>query len=282
MSSPEPVVSVVMSVFNGERFVRQAISSIFAQRLGALELIVIDDGSDDRTAEIIEAMDDPRLRFVSRRHTGLSAALNAAVSLARAPLIARMDVDDVADPRRLELQLAFLEAHPDVGLLGTAVRLTDYHGSDLGVWRPPTADADIRRRMIRSNQFAHPTIVFRKSLFESIGGYREDMPLAQDYDLWLRMLTRCMAANLGDPLLLRRLGPAQFGTVPETRQIRWALRARLGALRRGDFPLRDAMGLARPLMAAAMPGPLRQFLRRFVPGTAHAATQSNSPDPSAD
>jgi hypothetical protein len=193
-----------------------------------------------------------------------------------------MDADDVADPRRLELQLAFLGAHPDVGLCGTAARLTDYGGRDLGVWRPPTEDADIRRRMIRANQFAHPTVVFRKSLFESVGGYREDMPLAQDYDLWLRLLTRCRGANLSDPLLLRRLGPGQFGTAAETRQIRWALRARLGALRRGDFPLRDAAWLVRPLVAAAVPGSVRQFLRRFVPGAAPAALGSKPADPPAD
>jgi glycosyltransferase involved in cell wall biosynthesis len=282
MSPPEPVVSVVMSVFNGERFVHEAVSSILAQRIGALELVVIDDGSNDRTPEILEAIVDSRLRFVRRSHAGLSAALNTGIALARAPLIARMDADDVADPRRLERQVAYLEAHPDVGLLGTAVRLTDYSGSDLGVWRPSSADADIRRRMIRSNQFAHPTVIFRKSLFESIGGYREDMPLAEDYDLWLRILTQCRGANLCDPLLLRRLGPGQFGTASETRQIRSALRAHLRALRRGDFPLHDATKLMRPLVAAAMPGPLRQFLRRFVPGTAQAATRWNSVDPPAD
>jgi hypothetical protein len=175
--------------------------------------------------------------------------------------------------------LALLESHPDVGLCGTAVRLTDYGGGDLGLWRPPAVDADIRRQMIRANQFAHPTVVFRKSLFESIGGYREDMPLAQDYDLWLRMLNRCRGANLSEPLLLRRLAPGQFGTASETRQIRWALRARLGALRRGDFPLRDAAGLVRPLVAAALPGPLRQFLRRFVPGAAQAAIRSGRMTP---
>ena len=93
----------------------------------------------------------------------------------------------------------------------------------------------------------------QKAAFLAAGGYREDMPFAQDYDLWLRMVARFEAANLEEVLLVRRVGPDQFGTARETRQIRWSLRARLDALKRGDYPARDALGLLRPLVAAALP-----------------------------
>ena len=271
----EPLVSVVMSVYDGERFLPAALASILAQTLRRLELIVVDDGSTDRSAEILAAVDDPRVVVLRRPHAGLAPALNAAIARARAPLIARMDADDVSDPDRLERQYQYLLGHERVGLLGTAVRLEDFAGRDLGTWRPPTEDADIRRRIIRSNPFAHPSVMFRRTVFEAAGGYRADMPVAQDYDLWLRMLTRARGANLARALLLRRLGPGQFGTPAETRQIRWALKARVAALRRGDYPAWQAAYLLRPLVAAALPGSLRQAVRRILPGTAGVATQAN-------
>jgi glycosyltransferase involved in cell wall biosynthesis len=262
-----------MSVRNGERFLRSAIDSILGQTLDRIELIVIDDGSSDGSPEILAGIDDPRCRTLRQEHAGLAAALNKGIRKARAGLIARMDCDDEAAPERLERQFEYLRVHPDVGLLGTAGTLVDEAGTEVGEWRPPVDDESIRRRMIRRNQFMHPSVMLRKSIFEAVGGYREDMPRAQDYDLWLRMLARTRGANLPEPLLRRRLGPTQFGTAAETRQIRWGLVARFGALRRGDFPWRDATGLVRPAIAAITPGPLRQWVRRRLPGTSEVAVR---------
>jgi glycosyltransferase involved in cell wall biosynthesis len=269
----DPLVSVVMSVHNGERFLQAAIESILQQTLDRIELIVIDDGSSDGSPGILAGIDDPRFRTRRQEHAGLAAALNAGIREARADLVARMDCDDESEPRRLERQLEYLRDHPAVGLLGTAGTLVDEADVEVGEWRPPGDDASIRRTMIRRNQFMHPSVMLRKSVFEAVGGYREDMPRAQDYDLWLRMLAHTRGANLPEPLLRRRLGPSQFGTAAETLQIRWGLFARFGALRRGDFPWRDATGLVRPAIAAMTPGPLRQWLRRRLPGTSEVAVR---------
>jgi glycosyltransferase involved in cell wall biosynthesis len=262
-----------MSVHNGERFLRAAIESILQQTLDRIELIVIDDGSSDGSPGILAGVEDPRVRTIRREHAGLAAALNTGIREARADLVARMDCDDESEPRRLERQLEYLRDHPAVGLLGTAGTLVDEADVEVGEWRPPGDDASIRRTMIRRNQFMHPSVMLRKSVFEAVGGYREDMPRAQDYDLWLRMLAHTRGANLPEPLLRRRLGPSQFGTAAETIQIRWGLVARFGALRRGDFPWRDATGLVRPAIAAITPGPLRQWLRRRLPGTSGVAVR---------
>lgn len=266
-----PLVSVVMSVYNGEQFLRDACDSILAQSLSHFELIVVDDGSTDGTADLLGGIADPRVRTIARRHAGLAAALNAGVAEARADLIARMDADDVAAPDRLRLQHQFLLDHPRVALVGTAARIVDYAGTELDLWRPPCDHATIRRRMIGANQFGHGSVMFRRTAFDAAGGYREDMPRAQDYDLWLRLLPRVETANLDQVLMTRRVGPDQFGTSAETEQIRWALRARIRALRRGDFPAHYALGLLRPMTAAITPGPLRQFVRRCLPGSAEAA-----------
>ncbi len=258
-----PSVSVVMAVRDGDRFLEKAVRSILSQSLRNYELIIVDDGSEDRTSEILDRFGDTRLKIVTQPGRGLAAALNRGVSLARASLVARMDADDVAMPARLEKQLNFMEANPEVGLLGTATTLIDEEGNVLGNWSAPDSDRRIKKALIRANQFAHPTVMFRKTLFEAAGGYT-DMPFAQDYDLWLRMASLCKMANLVEPLLLRRETAEQFGSRRESRQIRGAMRARIGAVRRGDYSPLAARHLIKPAVASLMPGHVRQFARRVT------------------
>src|SRR3989442_2227324 len=119
-----------MSVHNGVPWVRDAVASVLAQTAGDLELIVIDDGSTDTTREILARVRDPRVRVEHQTRAGLTRALNHALALARAPLVARLDADDLALPERLERQLAFLAAHAEVGLLGTGAREVDEGGRE--------------------------------------------------------------------------------------------------------------------------------------------------------
>lgn len=257
-----PDVSVVMAVRNGERFLEKAVRSILAQTLTNLELIVIDDGSQDRTPEILDRFGDARMRVLTQPARGLADALNRGVSLARAGLIARMDADDVAMPDRLREQFAFMQDHPQTGLLGTSTMVIDEEGSLLRQWTPPTSHREIRGALIRANQFAHSSVMFRKQVFDAVGGY-SDMPFAQDYDLWLRMATHCEVANLPGALVQRRETAGQFGTVRETEQIRWATRARLAALRRGGYSPLAARHIIKPAFASVMPGPARELARRL-------------------
>lgn len=265
VSSPAetPDVSVVMAVKDGERYVEKAIRSILGQTFEKFELIVIDDGSSDRTPEILDRFSDPRLRVLTQTNQGLAASLNKGVRVARSSLIARMDADDVCEPERLEKQVAFMSDRPEIGLLGAATRVIDEAGKELRTWTPPLDDAQIRNELIQANQFAHPSVMFRKDVFEAVGGYA-DMPFAQDYDLWLRMAGVCKLANLPEPLLQRRETEGQFGTERETEQIRWAVRARVDALKSGEFPAASARHLLKPGIAAVMPGKVRQFARRIT------------------
>ncbi len=259
----KPAISVVMSVYNGERFLREAMDSILGQTLEDIELIVVDDGSTDHSRQILAAVADRRLRVIEQPHQGLATALNRGIDQARADLIARMDADDVSQRERLEKQYRFLQRNAAVALVGTAARIVDYAGAEIGAWHPPGDHASISRRMIRANQFAHPTVMFRKEAFRAAGGYRQDMLFAQDYDLWLRMTPRFQVANLEEMLLIRRIGPDQFGTRRETLQIRCAVKARVEALMRGDYPVSQAVDLIRPLISAAVPGTVRRLGRKI-------------------
>ena len=257
-----PAVSVLMSVHNGAPWVRDAVASVLAQTAGDLELIVIDDGSTDTTREILARARDPRVRVEHQTRAGLTRALNHAVALARAPLAARLDADDLALPERLERQLTFLAAHAEVGLLGTGAREVDEGGREVAVIRPPADDGALRRMLIRRNPFVHSSVVMRRAVVERAGGYDERLPVAQDYDLWMRMSRLAGLANLPEPLVVRRLLPGRVTAVRDAERLRAETRVRWRAVRSGAYPWWCAVFAARPVLALALPGAWRRALRR--------------------
>ncbi len=266
-----PAVSVLMSVRNGAPWVREAVESVLRQTASDLELIVIDDGSVDATATLLAAIGDSRLRVEHQPPAGLTPSLNRAVSLARAPLLARLDADDVALPERLARQRRFLDAHPDVGLLGTGAREVDAAGRDVARVIPPADDAAIRRALIRHNPFVHSSVLMRRSAVSRAGGYDPSLPVAQDYDLWMRMSRVTRLANLPEPLVIRRLLPGRVSAARDTLRLQAEVRVRWRAVRAGLYPWWCAAFTLRPLAALLLPCTLRGLLRR---GTATARPAS--------
>ena len=258
-----PAVSVLMGVWNGASQVREAVASVLSQTAADLELIVVDDGSTDATPGILASFRDPRLRVERRARGGLTSALNAALALARAPLVARLDADDAALPERLERQLAFLMAHPEVGLLGTAAREVDASGGEVAIVRPPTDDAAIRRALIRRNPFVHSSVMMRRVVLEEAGGYDDAFPVAQDYDLWMRMSRVTRMANLAEPLVVRRLLAGRVSSARDTERLRAEARVRWRAVRAGTYPPWCVLFVVRPILAQAVPTGARRVLRRL-------------------
>ena len=234
--SASPRVSVVMPVFDGERYLEEALDSILGQSLGDFELIVIDDGSTDGTAGILEerARRDERLHLFHEEHRGLIAALNQGCGLARGTYIARMDADDVAMPDRLERQVAFLDRHPAVAVLGGAVRVIGGNGTFSHEWHPPAEDRQIKDMLRRSNLFTHSAVMMRKDAFDAAGGYRKPFLHAEDYDLWLRMADRFELANLAEVIACSRIHPGQVSAANLRLQVASALAAQAAARIRRD------------------------------------------------
>jgi len=257
-------LSVVMAVHNAERWVREALDSVLAQTVRDLEVIVIDDGSTDGTGAILDACRDPRVRVVHQPRAGLTRSLNRGIHTSTAPLVARLDADDVALPERFARQMAFLDAHPEVGLVGTGCREIAPSGEILGTVRPPADDGAIRRGLIRRNPFVHSSVMLRRAVLEQVGGYDEGLDVAQDYDLWLRMGSVTRMANLPDPLVLRRLAPGRVSSVRDSARLRAEVWIKFRALRRGTYPPWCAVFLAKPLLALALPRAARRFLRRVI------------------
>ena len=259
-----PAVSVLMGVHDGATWISRAIASVLAQTLVDLELIVVDDGSGDGTAALLSAVRDPRLVVERQARAGLAVALNRALGRARAPLVARLDADDVALPARLERQRAFLQAHPEVGLLGTAARVVDESDRDVEVTRPPEDDHAIRHALIRRNPFVHSSVMLRRAVVSSVGGYDVSFAVAQDYDLWLRLSAVTRMANLAEPLVIRHLVSGRVTAARDDERLRAEARARWRAVRAGAYPRWGALFALRPLLALALPGPLRGPLRRAL------------------
>jgi glycosyltransferase involved in cell wall biosynthesis len=257
-----PAVSVLMAVHDGAPWITQAVASVLAQSAGDLELIVIDDGSADATPDLLAAVRDSRLRVERRPRAGLTCSLNRALGLARAPLVARLDADDWALPERFERQRAFLDVHAAVGLLGTAAREVDAAGRVLATVTPPGDDAALRRALIRRNPFVHSSIVARRALVERVGGYDERLPVAQDYDLWMRLSGLTRMANLAEPLVVRRLLPGAVSVQRDGDRLRAETRVRWRAVRAGTYPWWCAVFAARPALARLLPLPVRRAVRR--------------------
>src|SRR3989442_4482001 len=197
-----PGVSVVRAVYSAEPWLSEAVESVLGQTFGAFEFVVIDDGSSDATPEILRRFHDSRLRVPRPHQAGQPPALNHALRLSQGPLIARMDGDDVALPDRLARQGAFLDAHPEVGLLGTACHEISASGAVLRTITPPGDDHDVRRLLIRKNPFTHSSVMFRPAVLDPNRWDDERFVVAPDYHLWLPMSRLTKLAELSEPLLL--------------------------------------------------------------------------------
>jgi hypothetical protein len=249
-----PLVSVLLPVWNGERFLGAAIDSIIAQTFAAFELIVIDDGSTDGSLAIARraAARDPRITVLARSHQGLTGALNAGIAAARGSHLARMDADDRAAPTRLARQVAHVDAHPDCVAVGSAVDVVDADDRRLGVSRFPRSHTGIIEALVGGRSgFAHSAVLMRREPVVAVGGYRADAFPSEDLDLWLRLRHRGTFANIDEPLLRYRRHPSAVGVRERGRQLAAtrALVARARAVEGQRAPWRLRLGAA----AAAAP-----------------------------
>ena len=205
-----PEVSVLMPSFNAGKFLKIAVESILNQTYGDFELIIIDDGSTDNSIDELLGIQDARIRLIrNRQNLGLIAARNMAVNLAQAPLLACLDADDVAMPKRLELQVEAFRTNPNLTLLGSAAYLIDSRGEVFDVIDVPTADSEIRREILRGNKIIHSSVMMRASVVKPLGGYPVEYSLAEDYALWVRIIPTHTVGNLQERLVQYRVHEGQ-------------------------------------------------------------------------
>jgi hypothetical protein len=221
-----PVVTVLMPVFNGEKYLAEAIESILNQSFVDFEFLIINDGSTDGTAVILADYEqrDERIRVYHQENQGIVASLNRGLGLAKGKYVARMDADDVSLPERLAKQVVFMEAHPDVGVLGTWVQITYGSGRTSDTWQLPTQHGMLRWSLSFTCPIMHPTVMMRREVVERADGYGSDMVHAEDYDLWRRLSEATRLSNLPDVLLRLRLHEENVSRVYASEQRRNSIR----------------------------------------------------------
>jgi Glycosyl transferase family 2 len=202
-----------MSVYNGARFLKLAVDSILAQSFTDFEFLIVDDGSTDGSASLLDAYarQDPRIRIIRRGNKGLIVSLNELIAVARAPIIARMDCDDIARPERFARQIAFLNGHPEYGVVGTWIdnidadgKLDHYDGDD-----HPTDHAAFLDRIGHGTTLCHSSVMMRKALVIRAGGYHSAFKHCEDFDLWLRLASITQLCSLPERLMQYRHWDAQ-------------------------------------------------------------------------
>jgi len=205
-----PKISVLMTVFNGERFIREAIESILNQTFRDFEFIIVDNASTDKTLEIISSYRDPRIVLIKNsENLGQTKALNKGILSSKGEYIARMDADDVAYPDRLNLQHGFISKDKSLAVVGSWHEEINEDGIKLRMFKTPSNPSEIRMYLIGSGALtyycvSHPTVLIRKKALDKVGLYNEKYIL-QDYELWLRVAREYKIANINKALLKRRV-----------------------------------------------------------------------------
>ena len=192
-----------------------ALESVLAQSFDDLELVVIDDGSTDGSAGIVRGFRDPRIRILTNpRNLGFATSLNRGIEAARGSYIARLDADDTCMRDRLRRQVAYLDDHREVAILGSAARVIGQGAASGTIWRLPQGSLAVRFAALLRSPFLHPTVILRRGAFEpSELVYDSRFAPAEDYELWSRTLFSVEGANLAEPLVTYRLhGEQMTGT----------------------------------------------------------------------
>jgi Glycosyl transferase family 2 len=216
----DPVVSVILPVYNCPGYVDQAIDSILSQTYSDFELIIIDDGSTDETPTILRRRTEPRIRLFTQKNVGLAGTLNRGIELSRGRYIARQDQDDVSFPERLARQVAFLDAHPNCALVGTWAEIW-VEGRKTGrLHAHPSDDSTLKYQLLLNNPFVHSSVMIRKLALDRVGGYSTDPERQppEDYELWSRIARGFEVANIPEVLhayrevqgSMSRVGPSPF------------------------------------------------------------------------
>lgn len=226
-------ITVLMSVFNGEKHLREAVDSILNQTFKDFEFLIINDGSTDGTFEILKTYSDSRIKIIeNKKNLGLTRSLNRGLKIAKGDYIARQDADDISVNERLQIEFDFLVAHPDYAAVGSFIRVIDEKGQELSTIEKPITDEEIKDFLKKSNCIAHGSSLIRMSCLQDVGFYDETFTKAQDYDLWLRLSEKYKLKNIPEYFYLWRNRKENISVKNHNEQIHYGEVAKVKARRR--------------------------------------------------
>ena len=266
-AKPGPRVTCLITVYNEEEHIADAVRSVLDQTLSDLELLVIDDGCTDGTPQILAEFDDPRLRVVADGRRGRAGALAYGVEIARGEFIAILDADDMARPERFARQVAFFDANPDTAWIGSGEIRFDTQRGENAERTYPITDTDVRRMSARCIPYSHSAVTFRRSVFTQDGlNYDPEVPYLIDFEFFLRVAERHKVGNLPEMLAMRRLRDESFfqSRFKRADQNRALAKLNRSAVRRFGLPFHhQAYPLAR-LFYLRLPNGAKRLARRAL------------------
>lgn len=218
-------VSVIMPVYNGERYLPEAIHSILDQTFKNFELLIVNDCSTDNSERVLRTFTDQRIRIITnKRNLGLVETLNIGFGQARGTYLARMDQDDYADATRLKKQVDFLELHPAIGVLGTTTYIMSQAGEVIGINPSLLHDSELKLQLLYQTPFSHGSVMLRRDVLENLEPpyYNKAAGNAEDYDFWSRLAPLTTFANLSEPLYGWRNNPTGMSNSESEKQRRFA------------------------------------------------------------
>ncbi len=261
-------VSVIMSVYNSEKFLKLALDSVLQQSYSDFELILIDDGSQDATKKIIESYASADSRIIpvfNQKNLGLTVNLNKAIKLSQGSYIARMDADDIALPKRFERQIEYLDTHPGIDLIGSAAIDVDENGIELQLRKSPKNHEEIINLLPKANPIIHSTVLFRKDRFAEIGFYNESYRTTQDYEMWFRAAGKGLKFhNLQEVLLKYRMD----NNYHKRKSLKYRLydcKLRLQGFKHIDLPIYKYYYALIPIILGILPERLYVSIKKLDP-----------------
>jgi len=261
----KPLLSVVMVVYNGEKYLKQAIESVLNQPFKNFELIIVDDGSTDNTSLILSYYKKKDKRIIvikNKKNKGSFYSRNRAINLSKGCYVAIMDSDDIALPNRFIEQIKFLKQNRHVSAVGSWAKVINSEGAIIGDLKPPTNYEVIKRQIIRTNCLVHSTLMAKKEVFIEFP-YDENLPFAADYDFLIRMVRKYVFVNLPKILIKYRMHNENISTRFRKKQLKCALKVRYSAIKKGYYPLWTLIFLSKPFLEYLLPLKFVRFQKQF-------------------
>ncbi len=219
-----PILSIILPAYNAATYIAETIESVLHQDYTNFELLIIDDGSTDTTAEVVHPFtSDKRVTYIkNEQNMGLIQTLNKGISLARGKYIGRIDADDIwHNPHKISMQMEYINTHLDTVLIGTGAIAIDQYGKTLFTMKYPSEEQIIRKQFLSGNPFIHPSVICLKEAMVNAGGFLIDDTYAEDYGLWLRIAALGHIHNISEPLMKYRIhsnGVSQSNAIKQTMQ----------------------------------------------------------------
>lgn len=261
-----PKISVIMSVYNGARYLKEAIDSILSQTFTDFEFLIVDDCSNDNSPQILEeyAKKDNRIRIITNEfNLGLTKNLNKMIKESKGYYIARFDCDDISLPERFTEQVQYLDEHQKCGVVSLWADIIDGQGKYSRTIKYPTSDSDLRNALIQYNPFFHPGIMVRKEVFDSVGLYDESWRFAQDYELYFRIAKKYELGNVSKILLKYRETGGSITGSKNKQQIALVLKAKKKAIKEGQYSKWNYVHLLRSYIAWVLPVRIKKIIKKI-------------------